>query len=273
MFQFTDDCMLGIEELDQEHRHLFEIINSILDVLHNQYVPDRYSQIKDFLAELDEYAEKHFEHEEAYMESIRDPEIIIQRNQHITFRNRVRSWEFKDIDELEEQTQMLEEMMLFLAEWLYQHIIGSDTMIGKLPPLEEWMMKENICEFTEEYKIGIELIDREHRELFRLIGRANDMVREGVESSQIDEITGILDELRAYTEFHFSDEEEYMESINYEGLEAQRRAHKAFIYKIQEIDRQEIESQPQEYMQSLVEYLLGWLINHILYVDKKIPNM
>ena len=31
--------------------------------------------------------------------------------------------------------------------------------------------------------------------------------------------------------------------------------------------------QPQEYMQSLVEFLLGWLINHILYTDKKIPTV
>ena len=75
-----------------------------------------------------------------------------------------------------------------------------------------------------------------------------------------------------YTEFHFSDEEEYMESIHYEGLEAQKRAHAAFVYKITNIKKEEIEKQPQEYMQSLVEYLLGWLINHILYTDKKIPT-
>lgn len=273
MFQFTNDCLIGVEQLDQEHKHLFELINSILDMIHNHYISDRYSQIKDLLEELENYAEQHFGNEEAYMEKIRDPELIIQRSQHVVFRNKVRSWEFKDIDELEAQNDMLEEMMLFLAEWLYQHIIGSDTMIGKLPPLEEWMMKENICEFSEEYLIGNTLIDNEHRELFRLIGKANDLVREGVDLGQCDEIMEILGELKAYTEFHFSDEEEYMESIHYEGLEAQKRAHKAFIYKIAGIQKEEIEKQPQEYMQSLVEFLLGWLINHILYTDKKIPTL
>ena len=43
------------------------------------------------------------------------------------------------------------DLVTFLAKWLYSHILGSDIMIGKLPPLEEWMIKENyfavICEF------------------------------------------------------------------------------------------------------------------------------
>lgn len=272
MFRFTDDCLIGIESLDEQHRHLFELINSVLDMIKNHYVPDRYSQIKEILEELDNYAEQHFENEEAYMEQIRDPELIIQRSQHMVFRNKVRNWEFMDIDELEAQAQMLEEMMLFLAEWLYQHIIGSDTMIGKLPPLEEWMMKENVFEFSEEYCTGNDLIDNEHKELFRIIEKVNNLVEEGVDASRCDEILEVLGELRAYTEFHFADEEEYMESIHYDGLEAQKRAHKAFVYKIRDIKKEDIEEQTQEYMQSLVEFLLGWLINHILYTDKKIPT-
>ena len=47
----------------------------------------------------------------------------------------------------------------------------------------------------------------------------------------IDNIIVILNELKAYTIEHFGDEEEYMESIRYEGLAAQKRAHEAFIDK------------------------------------------
>ena len=148
MFQFTEDCLMGVEKLDKEHEHLFELINSILDMLKNHYVSDRYTEIKTLLAELEEYSINHLDGEEAYMEKIRDPELILQRAQHTVFRNKIRQWEFMDIDELEDQSDMLEEMMRFLAEWLYQHIIGTDMMIGKLPPLEEWMLKENICEFS-----------------------------------------------------------------------------------------------------------------------------
>ena len=75
-----------------------------------------------------------------------------------------------------------------------------------------------------------------------------------------------------YTIEHFLDEEEYMESIGYEGLEAQKRAHEAFVDKLENIDYDEIENNSQEYLQKLLEFLLGWLINHILYTDKKIPG-
>lgn len=63
-----------------------------------------------------------------------------------------------------------------------------------------------------------------------------------------------------------------MEQVGYDGLPAQKRAHTAFIGKIEGIDREEIAKKPQDYMQSLMEFLLGWLINHILNSDQKIPK-
>ena len=188
------------------------------------------------------------------------------------FREKVRGWFFENIDSAASQNKVLEELLSFLARWLYHHIIGSDMMIGKLPPLEEWMIRENPCEFVDEYRIGIDLIDGEHQELFRIIDKVNQLVRDQVDESDYEEIMKVLHELQSYTEFHFKDEEEYMESIHYDGLEAQRRAHTAFIEKIKDIEVEEIRKNPQEYMESLVEFLLGWLISHILNVDKKIPQ-
>ena len=143
-------------------------------------------------------------------------------------------------------------------------------MIGKLPPVEEWMLKENPCEFTEEYMTGIPLVDAEHRELFRLVGQANEMVRLGIDESDFDQIKKILEGLKTYSEEHFRDEEEYMESIQYAGLEAQKRAHCAFMNKLQELDFEKIQKNMQRNLEKLVEFLMQWLINHILYLDKKI---
>ena len=62
-----------------------------------------------------------------------------------------------------------------------------------------------------------------------------------------------------------------MEGIQYEGLSAQKRAHEAFVDKLENISLDQIDANPQENLQELLEFLLGWLINHILYTDKKIP--
>lgn len=272
MFEFTDDCLTGIGQIDEEHRYLFQLLSRAYDLAVTDYHSDYYQQIKEILSELNRYAEEHFAHEEAYMEQIRDPELILQRSQHAFFREKILSFDFADIDGEENQQRVLTELVSFLARWLYRHILSSDIMIGKLPPLEEWMIRENPCEFTEEYLTGVELIDREHETLFGIVDRANRLVRSFDETSGYDKITQILGELRDYTRDHFRDEEEYMESIRYEGLKAQKRAHEAFIDKLDNIDLNEVDEDPGKYLQELIEFLLGWLINHILYTDKKIPG-
>ena len=272
MFKFTDDCLIGIDELDDQHRYLFSLINKGLDLLNDEYLLDRYEKVHELLDELDEYAEEHFSSEEAYMEEIRDPELMRQRIQHDDFRDRVRDFSFVDIESEEEQQQMLQDLMEFMAKWLYRHIIGSDIMIGKLPPLEEWMIRENPCEFTDEYLTGIDLIDAEHRTLFELADEAYRYIRSGTAADSYDEVLKLLDNLKQYAAEHFRDEEEYMESIHYEGLETQHYAHEAFVHRMESIDLTQVEKDPQRQLEELINFLLGWLINHILIMDKKIPQ-
>lgn len=272
-FEFTQDCITGIETIDNEHRNLFALLSKAYNLACTDYHSDYYQELKNILEELDEYAETHFAHEEEYMVQIRDPELIRQRTQHAFFRDKIREYGFTNIDDEDEQQRVLTELVKFLAKWLYRHILSSDILIGKLPPLEEWMVRENPCEFTDEYLTGIDLIDAEHKELFRIVGKANQLVKSFDALSGYDSIIEILNELKDYTKEHFADEEEYMEGSKYEGLSAQKRAHEAFIDKLENINLGQIDENPQEYLQELLEFLLGWLINHILHTDKLIPNI
>ncbi len=68
-FQFTDDCIIGIEQIDVEHQYLFTIMNQIVDTLeHNEGIPDESQKLETYIARLKEYGQIHFSHEEAYME-------------------------------------------------------------------------------------------------------------------------------------------------------------------------------------------------------------
>ena len=271
MFQFTDDCRTGIEQIDEEHRTLFELLNESYTLVTTVYGGDYFDQLKDMIGRLDDYAELHFNHEEEYMAQIRDPELILQRAQHDFFRHKICGFSVVNIDEEEEQRRVLADLVDFLAKWLYRHILSSDILIGKLPPLEEWMIKENPCEFTDDYRIGIDLIDHEHEQLFHIVDQAYRMAKTFEGSVNGGEAARILEQLSAYTKEHFRDEEEYMESIQYEGLAAQKRAHEAFVDKLETIDIKELENGSRESFQQLGEFLLGWLFNHILQSDKKIP--
>jgi hemerythrin len=155
-----------------------------------------------------------------------------------------------------------------MAKWLYHHILGSDIMIGKFTDKSA----EDAFTFTDAYRTGIKFVDEEHKKLFDIIRETNDVIHAELLHDKYDAIINILNELKEYTVIHFSDEEKYMESISYEGLELQRIAHNAFVDRLNEIDLNDMDDNQSEYLDDLIEFLLGWLINHIQKMDKKIPN-
>ena len=55
------------------------------------------------------------------------------------------------------------------------------------------------------------------------------------------------------------------------GLPHRKMRTLLFVARLESINLIELDENPQKYMESLIEFLLGWLINHILYSDKKIP--
>ena len=101
---------------------------------------------------------------------------------------------------------------------------------------------------------------------------AQDLITEELLHDKYDEIMGVLDELRNYTVQHFTDEEEYMASINYEGLDIQKKTHEMFVDKLNDINLDDLDDNQQQYLIELVDFLLMWLVNHILKMDKKIPS-
>ena len=262
MYYFTDDCLLGVEMIDNEHRELFRIINETQELLDNEMIEDKYHQIQEMMERLKEYAEQHFLHEEEYMESIHHPELELQKQQHLIFCEKIDEADARSSGS--GQQEFLEDLLKYLVTWLYRHIIGCDLMIGKLKPIEE---KSVVPVFTEAYVTGIELVDEEHKELFRIIGEVYHVIEEEYLHDKYDEIVHLLEELKNYTKFHFADEEKYMQSIQYQGLAAQKRAHDAFVARLEEMN---FDEHQQETLEEMMEFLTEWLVNHIMHSDKRI---
>lgn len=273
MFLFTDDCRIGVEQLDNEHEHLYDLLNEASVWLENEECEgSKCEKIRELLHKLEEYADLHFAHEEAYMQEINDPQLILQRTQHRIFREHIEQFFLKNIDEEEDQQGALEEIINFLAGWWYHHIIGSDAMIGKLLSQKEWEERDTLFGFSDEYKIGVDIIDHEHKHIFEILERADKLLRSWSENDKLDNFISVFDELIAYSEIHFEDEEAYMQSINYDGYEAQKRVHDAFIAKMEEVDLEKVDRDIWDYMESLIEFSLGWMVNHVLHMDSKIPG-
>jgi hemerythrin len=257
--------MVGIKEIDEEHAKLFELINQATELAKNG--ENSYTAAKNLLAQLKEYAVTHFAHEESYMEKIHDKELERQKKEHALFKEKVNSYQIETLSE-EDGEKIMKELLSFMAKWLYGHIMGSDIMIGKFTEKPA----EDIFAFTDKYKTGIEFVDEEHRRLFEIIKETNDVIHAELLHDKYDPIIDIINQLKEYTVTHFTDEENYMESIGYEGLAMQRIAHTAFVERLNEIDLDDMDDNQQEYLENLIDFLLEWLINHILKMDKKIPN-
>ena len=272
MFQFTEDCIVGVEQIDAEHQYLISLMNQMMEVLNREEEVDKKKhELEEYIQKLIEYGETHFSHEEAYMEETQDPELYYQKLQHSMFLSKVRAIDVNYLS-VSEKRRIMEDTLKYLTKWLYRHIIGSDTMIGKIQHLAEMKKKEddNPCAFTQKYMTGIPQIDEEHKVLFDIIGDAYELVESDDALDKYDEIMGILDRLEEYTRFHFAHEEEYMEKTKYPQLDVQRRAHAAFLERLEEKDLGEDVEDQQEYLEDLMDFLFGWLSNHILRMDKGI---
>lgn len=265
MFIFTDDYRLGITTIDEEHERLVNILNDALRELKDENV-NLQELAKTIKTQLQEYANTHFSHEEAYMEKLDEPQLPNQKKAHAFF--------IKEIQELPVDDTLtikkMEAFMQYLVLWLFRHILHCDMMIGKFQQAEE-----DIFAFTDKYRTGITMIDDQHQKLFDIIREANTLVQDKMLHDKYDEIMDILDELHDYTEEHFQDEEAYMKEIGYPKLPQQISAHRAFIDKLVKLDLGDIDfidEHQQEYLEDLIIYLLDWLTHHILIMDHQIAD-
>lgn len=111
---------------------------------------------------------------------------------------------------------------------------------------------------------GIASIDAQHKRLVDIINKFSDAVTEGRKN---EELGAIFDELVAYTETHFTFEEKLMESHGYEEIVEHRREHRIFTDQIK-MDRDNFKAGVWECEDRLMDYLRGWLVNHIQASDR-----
>lgn len=127
-------------------------------------------------------------------------------------------------------------------------------------------------EFKPEYMTGIELIDEEHRQLFVYVNQVQELLMEEYMPDKYDNIADILGKLKEYTKNHFSDEEAYMESIQYKRIYSQKMQHQQFITRLDMWNLDELEESENQdaAIMEMLEFLANWLVHHILEMDTKI---
>jgi len=124
-----------------------------------------------------------------------------------------------------------------------------------------------VFEWTDVLSVGVEIIDNQHKELFRRVDSLIYVMNNGKGEDDIKEIIKFLEE---YVVEHFGTEESYMIKYNYPGYSLQKEQHEAFKKDFAELKRHyEINGVTLTLIIKIQQRVCDWLLNHIGQVDKE----
>lgn len=129
MLTWCDSYSTGNMIIDNQHKRLFEIAGDIESILISECVYDMYDLIVEKLDELKYYTEYHFETEEGIMQMFQFSGIAEHKEIHELFLNNVESVYDFDIDADQEETAKY--ILMFLVDWLKNHILHTDIDMVK----------------------------------------------------------------------------------------------------------------------------------------------
>jgi hemerythrin len=124
---------------------------------------------------------------------------------------------------------------------------------------------ENKVAWKDEYSVGIEIIDNDHKKLLDLIIQLFKVLNKAKKDERAAEV---LDELIEYTVTHFNREEELMKKHEYPELEKHISEHDSMREKIKEF-RANIETNTNKVSSEALQFLQDWLVNHITVTDQE----
>ena len=202
-----------------------------------------------------------FEVYDADPEAIRQAKIANLRS----FEEAVAYYHYRDIDKAE--SLLLECLSKNKADFPSQMYLqrcqnfrasGQHESTGELSRITEW---------KEEYNVGVEAIDNQHKELLGQINRLSETIGSGAGG---EEITHALSFLDKYVNVHFQTEETLMEKRGYPFTTEHKNQHrifyKCFLNLKSEMDDASLDRVFLSFRTQI--FLVDWLINHSTKTDK-----
>ncbi len=129
---------------------------------------------------------------------------------------------------------------------------------------------ESFC-WNSNFLTGLQSVDEQHRRLVDLINRFSDLLCENVVA--FDDVGRLFDEVASYTQYHFQNEESLMidVAIDPRHFAHHREAHQDFLKEVLLLH----EGMSEENLESakhLLEFLVNWLVYHILGTDQNMAR-
>jgi hemerythrin-like metal-binding domain len=120
LIRWNKSYSVNIKEIDQQHKKLIDIINTLNDSVNNQYTSDIIGPV---ISDLMDYAMVHFKYEEQYFQKISFENAAQHIAEHHSFCHKIEKYRNQY---LEGNSVSLIEILIYLKYWFHNHVLKSD---------------------------------------------------------------------------------------------------------------------------------------------------
>lgn len=115
-----EDFSVGVRELDDQHKRIVTIVNTLLDMNDTNVGSEI---ISDTLTKMTQYASDHFKTEEQFMLDYGYPEYLSQKKQHQEFKKMTVNF---CVGTMVHNATVPTEIFTYLKSWWTNHILKED---------------------------------------------------------------------------------------------------------------------------------------------------
>ena len=123
-----------------------------------------------------------------------------------------------------------------------------------------------LINWTDEFRLGIDEVDAEHKSLIELINGLYDVMQVGADYVQVVELLG---EIYSQIAVHFAHEEDLMRKSGYARFEEHREDHETLLDDLREI-MDEVEADGTFDVIELSSDLNRWFVDHFRTHDARL---
>jgi len=123
----------------------------------------------------------------------------------------------------------------------------------------------NALEWNSSFATHVSRFDNEHKTLFTMVNELHDAMQQKRSRSAVG---SVLNRLIDYTAKHFAGEEEAMTRTSYADFAAHKREHEKLVDQALAL-KAKFDAGETLPAQGVIDFLQGWLVNHIKGVDQK----
>jgi hemerythrin-like metal-binding protein len=121
-----------------------------------------------------------------------------------------------------------------------------------------------LMDWSDKLDVGVDNMNHQHKKILSLM---NNLYEAFEQKKEFDQFISILDELKDFTIKHFAEEEAYMESINFEGIQVHKGIHQQLLEKF--TSNYQTITNERKLTQEFFDFLKFWLSSHIQGIDIK----